>query len=137
MMGIMMPETCRDRSLIINIGFVASCWFISLQPTFRDARSQEPKTYKHTLGHRSQQHCSHFSIKHTQQKHRRHFSVSTCFRYISPRHYYWTLSTILSISDKLIHDVSGIRSTSVFMWLVIILTNVLCPFLNSLGGDCN
>ena len=28
-MGIMMPETCRDRSLIINIGLFAS-WFISL-----------------------------------------------------------------------------------------------------------
>jgi len=27
MMGIMMPETCWDRSLIINIGLVASCWF--------------------------------------------------------------------------------------------------------------
>jgi len=33
MMGIMMPETCWDRSLIINIGLVASCWFISLNPT--------------------------------------------------------------------------------------------------------
>jgi len=43
MMGIMMPETCWDRSLIINIGLVASCWFISLKPTFHDARSQEPK----------------------------------------------------------------------------------------------
>ena len=32
MMGIMMPETWRDRSLIINIGLVASCWFISLHP---------------------------------------------------------------------------------------------------------
>jgi len=27
MMGIMMPETCWDRSLIINIRLVASCWF--------------------------------------------------------------------------------------------------------------
>ena len=27
MMGIMMPETCWDRSLIINIELVASCWF--------------------------------------------------------------------------------------------------------------
>jgi len=27
MMGKMMPETCRDRSLIIKIEFVASCWF--------------------------------------------------------------------------------------------------------------
>jgi len=27
MMGIMTPEICRDRSLIINIGLVASCWF--------------------------------------------------------------------------------------------------------------
>jgi len=32
MMGIMMPETCWDRSLIINIGLVASCWFLSLHP---------------------------------------------------------------------------------------------------------
>jgi len=44
MMGIMMPETCCDRSLIINIGLVVSCWFIPLHPTFHDARSQEPKT---------------------------------------------------------------------------------------------
>jgi len=34
MVGIMMPETCWDRSLIINIGLVASCWFLSLHPTF-------------------------------------------------------------------------------------------------------
>ena len=34
MMGIMMPETCWDRSLIINIRLVASCWFLSLHPTF-------------------------------------------------------------------------------------------------------
>ena len=32
MMGIMMPETCWDRSLIIKIRLVASCWFISLHP---------------------------------------------------------------------------------------------------------
>jgi len=32
-MGIMMPETCRDKSLIINIRLVASCWFLSLHPT--------------------------------------------------------------------------------------------------------
>ena len=31
-MGIMMPETCWDRSLIINMELVASCWFIPLQP---------------------------------------------------------------------------------------------------------
>jgi len=30
MMGIMMPETCIDRSLIINIRLAASCWFHSL-----------------------------------------------------------------------------------------------------------
>jgi len=34
MMGIMMPETCWDRSLIINIGLIASCWFLSLHPRF-------------------------------------------------------------------------------------------------------
>ena len=33
MMGIMMPETCWDKSLIINIRLVASCWFLSLHPT--------------------------------------------------------------------------------------------------------
>ena len=27
MMGIMMPETCCDRSLIISIELDASCWF--------------------------------------------------------------------------------------------------------------
>ena len=32
MMGIIMPETCRDKSLIINIRLVASCWFLSLHP---------------------------------------------------------------------------------------------------------
>ena len=30
--GIMMPETCWDRSLITNIRLVASCWFLSLHP---------------------------------------------------------------------------------------------------------
>ena len=43
MMGIMMPETCWDKILIINIGLVASC-FISLHNTFHDAWSQESKT---------------------------------------------------------------------------------------------
>ena len=33
MMGIMMPETCWDKCLIINIRLVASCWFLSLHPT--------------------------------------------------------------------------------------------------------
>ena len=31
-MGITMPKTCWDRSLIINIRSVASCWFLSLHP---------------------------------------------------------------------------------------------------------
>ena len=35
MMGIMMPETCWDKSLIINIRLVASCWFFSLHPRLR------------------------------------------------------------------------------------------------------
>jgi hypothetical protein len=34
MMGIMMPETCWDRSFIINISLVASCWFLCLHPMF-------------------------------------------------------------------------------------------------------
>ena len=33
-MGIMMPETCWDRSLIINIRLFASCWFLSLHPKY-------------------------------------------------------------------------------------------------------
>jgi len=32
-MGIMMPETCSDRRLTINIRLVESCWFLSLHPT--------------------------------------------------------------------------------------------------------
>ena len=32
MMGLMMPETCWDKSLIINNRLVASCWFLSLCP---------------------------------------------------------------------------------------------------------
>ena len=34
MTGIIMPETCWDKSLIINIRLVASCWSLSLHPTF-------------------------------------------------------------------------------------------------------
>jgi len=34
-MGIMMPETCCDRSLIINIRLVGSCWFLSLHLKFK------------------------------------------------------------------------------------------------------
>ena len=45
MMGIMMHETCWDRSLIINIGLISSCWFTSLHHTFHDARSQELKIH--------------------------------------------------------------------------------------------
>jgi len=33
-MGIMMSETCWDRSLIINIRLFASCWFLSLHRMF-------------------------------------------------------------------------------------------------------
>ena len=36
-MGIMMPETCWDKSLIINIRLVASCWFHSLHRLFPHA----------------------------------------------------------------------------------------------------
>jgi len=32
MMGITMPETCSDKSLIINIRLVAPYWFLSLHP---------------------------------------------------------------------------------------------------------
>ena len=34
MVGIMMPETCWDKSLMLNIRLVASCWFLFLHPTF-------------------------------------------------------------------------------------------------------
>jgi len=32
-MGMMMPETCWERSLIINTRLVASCWFLFLHTT--------------------------------------------------------------------------------------------------------
>ena len=34
MMGIMMPETCWDKSLMINIRLVASCWSLSLSSPY-------------------------------------------------------------------------------------------------------
>jgi len=46
MMGIMMAETCWDRSLIINIRLVASCWFLSLHPTFM---MHSHKSLKHNM----------------------------------------------------------------------------------------
>jgi uncharacterized membrane protein YqaE (UPF0057 family) len=42
MMGIMMPETCWDKSLIINIRLVASCWFPLSSP-------QNPNRLLHTV----------------------------------------------------------------------------------------
>jgi len=33
-MGIVMPETCSNRSLIINIKLISSYWFLSLHPMF-------------------------------------------------------------------------------------------------------
>ena len=44
-MGIMMPETCWDKSLVINVRLVASCWSLS-SPYVHDARSQKPNIYK-------------------------------------------------------------------------------------------
>ena len=38
MMGIMMPETCWDKSLIINIRLVATCFFLSLNLFFKMSR---------------------------------------------------------------------------------------------------
>ena len=42
-MGIMMPETCWDRSLVIKTRLVASCWFLSLHPTFMMHGHKSPK----------------------------------------------------------------------------------------------
>jgi hypothetical protein len=46
MMGIMMPETCWGKSLIINIRLVTSCWLLSLHPTFM---MHGHKSLKYTL----------------------------------------------------------------------------------------
>ena len=47
MIGIMTPETCWDKSLIMNIRLLASCWFLSLHPTFM-MHGHKPKTTKTT-----------------------------------------------------------------------------------------
>ena len=39
----LMPETCWDKSLIINIRQVAPCWFLSLHPTFMMHGHKSPK----------------------------------------------------------------------------------------------
>ena len=52
----MMPKTCSDRSLTMNIRLVASCWFLSLHPTFMMCSHKSPKftmvgcTLKEELG---------------------------------------------------------------------------------------
>ena len=46
MMGMMMPETCWDKSLIINIRLVASCWFLSLHPMFMMHGHKSPKLWR-------------------------------------------------------------------------------------------
>ena len=38
-------EWVGKRDLVISIGLLACCWFISLRPTFHDSPSQEPKTF--------------------------------------------------------------------------------------------
>ena len=43
MMGIVMPETCWNKSLIINIRLVASCWFFSLHPTLSKHQTEGPR----------------------------------------------------------------------------------------------
>ena len=47
MMGIMMPKTCCDKSLIINIRLVASCWFLSLHP--KSSPLSHPICVRHIL----------------------------------------------------------------------------------------
>ena len=49
MMGIMMPETCSDKSFILNIRLVASCWFLSLHPTFMMRGHKSQKYYRAVL----------------------------------------------------------------------------------------
>ena len=49
MMGIMMPETCWDKSLIINFRLVASSWFLSLHPTFMMHGHKSLKTRSRAL----------------------------------------------------------------------------------------
>ena len=51
-MGIMMPETCCDRSLILNIRLVASCWFLSLYAKFMVHGQKSPKFTEAKSGHR-------------------------------------------------------------------------------------
>ena len=46
MMGIMMPETCCDRSLIIIIRLVAPCWFLCLNPIDIHAKLHKTEVYK-------------------------------------------------------------------------------------------
>jgi len=41
--GKMVGESCWDRSLIINIRLVASCWFLSLHTTFMKHGHKSPK----------------------------------------------------------------------------------------------
>ena len=67
MMGIMMPETCWDKSLIINIRLVTSSWFLSLHPMFMMHGHKSLKEVKNKLSlktiyyHQLQKICLLFS----------------------------------------------------------------------------
>ena len=80
MMGIMMPETCWERSLIINIGLVASCWILhswfraSLQ-LFQN-KHQQDDTYGLSF-------ISRLVVLH-----------STCFELLGAHHQEFTFSTL-------------------------------------------
>jgi len=68
MMGIMMPETCWDRSFIINIRLVASCWFLSLHPTFMMHGHKSLKYDLRITLRKVAEACSKFLCRHLPQE---------------------------------------------------------------------
>jgi len=59
---------CALCTVIINIGLVASCWFISLHPTFHYAPSQGPKSGSVPSSKLLTPHIAAFSVKSIQYR---------------------------------------------------------------------
>ena len=137
MMGIMMPETCWDRSLIINIRLVASCWFLSLHPKYSLCFHLVPK---YCSSHRSWHGQSVFLIPAHKDAARnypsdREFLCVELFRFIFNTLVYksaysliWLISSPTEMATKAqhIHNMSRtilISPSLVFVWCQTCLFN--------------
>ena len=110
MMGIIMSETCWDRSLIINIGLVASCWFISLHIKAVHA--------PHSLWHTNSPFCGYTASRPTisSQQYIVFFHFNRHMQYVStaPHNHSWPYRQfILPVYISLLYSVSSVPESGI------------------------